>query len=421
MKGQADVFSPLGILPLDTALTALPMRNISLNTPFDGKVDELQLLTDSSGWVLNQSGSLYYFQDEAVTPVATPQELQVVDFHFLNREEGIVLGLPKQAEQEGALSSGGGALILAILLLLMALGRFHRNMQSSTRIWLAIIPCSLSLIACNDDWKQHVEKDSVSPFVTHISRLPMAIGSHYFGGNQAEDMYFALTEDGGKTWATYEATTNFPWTDVTAIGEVFVASNYAAPNHGDGDIWLFGQDTSHPILARNELEDPFHISTYRGISGLKHYPQDSLLIAFGSDKITAFPANEVNSTDGNILIYRTNIQAPFQIVDIPGKVVASALARTETGDFWVVTESAELWHYNQIGWEVVTFPDAIQPVDVEYHPRSGRVYMATKDGKLYSSSEGVSWSQVEMQEQVQSLGIFQEHLVAVSEDGAMIL
>ena len=109
-------------------------------------------------------------------------------------------------------------------------------------------------------------------------------------------------------------------------------SSQKIPYHGDGDVYIFGNDSSFSKkLAKNTFKNPLSIYINRGVKGFFVDPTDSFLCVFGSDTEPNFPKNQISSTPGNITILSTAIKPTFQVIDTPGKIMVCSLIPVTIG------------------------------------------------------------------------------------------
>jgi len=107
----------------------------------------------------------------------------------------------------------------------------------------------------------------------------------------------SITKDGGKTWDTHEIGTNFHLTSITAIGKNYFVGSFAnfntsrnIPYHGDGDVYIFGNDTTLcPKLKNNtNLNAPYIFDVQWGVNGFHHDTKNKILYIFGSETAVQF-------------------------------------------------------------------------------------------------------------------------------------
>jgi hypothetical protein len=81
---------------------------------------DFQFLTDSSGFVLTQTGQLYRFTGPQTALVVTPAAFTVSHFHFLDQTQGAVIGTARPLPlQKSALSTMGLPVLVFLLLWLV--------------------------------------------------------------------------------------------------------------------------------------------------------------------------------------------------------------------------------------------------------------------------------------------------------------
>lgn len=305
---------------------------------------DFQFLTDSSGYVLTQSGQLYRFIGQHTTRVETPPEFPISHFHFRDQTHGTLVGTTSAA----ALPLQKGAMGLAAipLLLLLWLGWKGRRTIATRRLasgLSGLLLVSGLLLSCGSAWQQYRRADPTSPHATLLTHSPLvSLSFHTYFANKGQRAFIALTQDQGSSWATHAIPTNFFPTALTALGGNFLVGTYARqeagpiPLHGDGDLWIYGTEaTRTPQLATNSNQRPYGIRLSRGVTGLLASAPDSALYIFGSDRMPTVPSSVMSATLGNIYVLPTSFQAPSKLVDTPDTVDVQSLSRSGTGELWV--------------------------------------------------------------------------------------
>jgi hypothetical protein len=80
---------------------------------------DFQFLTDSSGFVLMQTGQLYRFAGQETKLVETPGTFTISHFHFLDQTHGAIIGNARPLAaplQKSALGAAGLPLLLMLWL-----------------------------------------------------------------------------------------------------------------------------------------------------------------------------------------------------------------------------------------------------------------------------------------------------------------
>jgi hypothetical protein len=390
-------------------------------------IRDFQFLTDSSGLALDGNGQLYQFVGNKTTLVATPPNFTISHLHFVNPEYGAIVGnardgLPTPAQ--GGLGSAGVGLTL--LLLVLSLGKLQRNrLQLSARVLtlgLASV-VGAGMVSCSTAWQAYRQADPESPSITRITRTRLGPGNyHYYLPNKKQTAFIAITRNHGQTWETHQIPTSFYTTALTAIGTNFLVGTYAnaeegqVPVHGDGDLWLYGTDTTYTkALTHNTPQHPYTISVSRGINGLVYSAADSLLLIFGSDRMPTFPADELSATDGNIYSLSASLRPPSQLLDTPDTVAVHSLARSQSGELWATLENRkprvahgrlfyvplptkELLRLRQGRWQPVAIEGYSSFEQVAFLPGTHKGYLLTATGEVLTSpNDGTSWQRTDLQ------------------------
>ena len=307
-------------------------------------LQDFQFLTDSSGYVLTQTGQLYHFVGQRATLVETPSQFTISHFYFRDQTHGAVVGIAPAAAppiQKGAV--GAAAIPLLLLLWLAWKGRRQLATRRLTSSLGLLLLASGLLLSCSSAWQRYRTPDPTSPHATLLTHAPLApLSFHRYFANKNQQSFIALTQNQGNSWATHQIPTNFYPTALAAVGRNFLVGTYArqqagpVPLHGDGDLWIYGTDSARtPQLATNSSEHPHGIRLSRGVTGLVVSAQDSALYIFGSDRMPTLPSSVMSATAGNIYVLPTSLQPPTKLVDTPDTVDVHSLSQALTGEIWV--------------------------------------------------------------------------------------
>ncbi|MGI4759961.1 MAG: hypothetical protein ACRYF0_04605 [Janthinobacterium lividum] len=308
-------------------------------------IRDFQFLTDSSGLALDEDGQLYQFVGDKTTLVATPASFRISHLHFLTPEYGAVVGNAVDGQPtpaQGSLGSWGSLLTLGLLLLALRRKRPRRSLA----LGLASL-AGAGIFSCSTAWQAYRQADPDSPVTTFITRTRLAPGNyHYYLPNKNQTAFIAITHNHGLVWETHQIPTNFYTTALTAIGQNFLVGTHANAEegplalHGDGDIWLYGTDTTFTkALAHNMPQHPYRLSVSRGINGFAYSADTSQLLVFGTDRMPTLPANELSATAGNIYALPASLQPPAKLVEVPDTVAVHSLAQAGTGELWATLEN----------------------------------------------------------------------------------
>jgi hypothetical protein len=235
-------------------------------------IQDFQFLTDSSGYILTQTGQLYRFTGQRTALVATPSEFTISHFHFRDQNHGALVGISRVAElpvQKGAM----GAAFIPLVLLLWLIGKGYRQGIIRLASCLAgLLLTSGLLLSCSSAWQRYRTADPSSPHGHVLTHTPLIrAGFHKYFSNKGQKSFISLTTNQGSSWETNSLPTNFFPTALAAVGRNFVVGTYArqeagtVPLHADGDLWLYGSDARRaPQLAANSTQHPYCIKLSRG-------------------------------------------------------------------------------------------------------------------------------------------------------------
>ncbi len=379
---------------------------------------DFQFLTDSSGYVLTQTGQLYRFNGQRTTRVETPSEFTVSHFYFRDQTHGALVGIG-QADAKPLQKEAVGAAVLPLLLLLWLAwkGRRPLAVRRLTSGLGVLLLASGVLLSCRSAWQQYRTADPASPHATVLTHTPLGLLSfHRYFANKGQQAFVALTPNQGSTWDTHPIPTNFYPTALAAVGGNFVVGTYARqeagpiPLHGDGDLWIYGTEaTRTPQLATNSRLHPYGIRLSRGVTGMKLSALDSTLYIFGSDRMPTLPSSVMSATAGNIYVLPASLQPPTKLVDTPDTVDVQSLSQAGTGELWVTMAGRKphLSHGN-LGyvalptkrllrltagqWHPVFAPPFTSFEQVEFLPGTAMGYLLTETGEvLETHTNGEAW------------------------------
>jgi len=308
-------------------------------------IRDFQFLTDSSGLAVDGDGRLYQFVGNKTTPVITPAGFSISHLHFITPEYGAIVGNALDGQPTPAQGSLGGWTILFTLGLLL-LSRWRKRRLPGVALGLVAL-AGAGMFACSSGWQAYRRADPTSPSSTLITRTRLGPGNyHYYLPNKKQTAFIAITRNHGLTWNTQQIPTSFYTTALTAIGQNFLVGTHANAEegrlalHGDGDIWFYGTDpTFTKALAGNTPQHPYRLSMSRGINGFAFAAADSLLLAFGTDRMPTLPANELSATAGNIYALPTTLAPRASLLDTPDTVAVHSLAQAGTGELWATLEN----------------------------------------------------------------------------------
>jgi hypothetical protein len=396
-------------------------------------IQDFQFLTDSSGYILTQTGQLYRFTGPHTALVATPSEFTISHFYFRDQNHGALVGISRVAEppvQKGAI----GAAFLSLLLLLWLLRKGPR--QGLIRLVSCLgglLLASGLLLSCSSAWQRYRTPDPTSPHATVLTHTPLMRATfHQYFANKGQKSFLALTDNQGSSWKTYSLPTNFFPTALAAVGRNFVVGTYArqeagaVPLHGDGDLWLYGSDaTRAPQLATNSTQHPYCIKLSRGVTGLLVSAADSALYVFGSDRMPTLPSTVMSATAGNIYVLPSSLQAPTRLLDTPDTVDVQSLSLAQTGELWVTMAGRKphlshgnLGYFTAGQWQPVVTPAFTSFDQIAFVPGTPTGYLLAATGevletrtngekwyplarqavhKLHPSPQGITWLQGENQ------------------------
>ena len=393
-------------------------------THLSSPIQDFQFLTDSSGFVLTNTGKLYRFMGQQTTLVETPAIFTITHFHFIDQTHGALVGSaqvvkPSLPAQKGSVGSAG----LLLLLLLWLVRRGHRRGQFTGPLLGCAGFMLLSgglMVSCSPVWQRYRISDPSSPYTTLISR-PQLRGpsNHTYFANKGLTSFIALTQNQGDSWETHQIPSNFYVTALTAVGHNFFVGTYAneragaIPLHGDGDIWIYGHDsTLTRKLGTNSAQRPYSLGVSRGIKGFFISGRDSALFAFGSDRMPTLPNTEMSATAGNIYVARTTLQPNFKLIDVPDTVDVHSLSQSGTGELWVTLANQKSHlHKGRLGyvalpykkllrfhagrWMMPQVPDFTSFNQVEFVPGTARGYALTETREVLETSDnGETWQRL---------------------------
>ena len=316
-------------------------------------IKEFQPLTQKSGILLTEQGELYNYHEKHVDKINTPSEFNITGFYFRDIHHGIIIGETGQLEkniQKGSLFTDFGIPLFLIICVYWFSKKFHQ--LGLKRFYLIVFLLSLGSIipiSCGNKWLSYKVIDESRPFITNITKAPSLLSyTHIYTGNKGLKTFVSITNDGGKSWETHETKTNFHLTSVTAIGKNYFVGSFAnfntskeIPYHGDGDIFIYGTDTSYCSLLEGNTDktSPFSLNIQRGVNGFHSDLKNEILYIFGSETEPQFPKDEVSTTAGNISQISMDLQSDYKIIDTPNKVNITSLSLNKQSDMWVTLDN----------------------------------------------------------------------------------
>lgn len=378
-------------------------------------IRDFQFLTDSSGIILDENGSLYSFMKNEIELIETPKNFKVTHSHFINENYGAIVGSPssfKEEIQTGFVGNYGCILFLLLFPFLFSRKLIKMSKRFGVNLVLGFMVVS-GVFSCSNDWQMYKYQDPSSVFLTNITSKQLHQASfHHYPVNKTQTSFISITKNGGKDWTSHQIPTNFYPTALISVGQNFFVSTCAnekegeIPIHGDGDIYIYGNDTIfNEQLKNNNFEKPYSISVGRGIKGLRYYPNDSLLFAFGTERMPAWPKDEVSTTDGNIFQMHANLKPTFKIIDVPDSVAVQSLSRSDNGDLWVTLENRKLHKvdrkviyfplehkrlllFKNGDWKDVSIQNTKSFTEIEFIPGTDRGYLIAESMAFFETKNG---------------------------------
>ncbi|RZL12760.1 MAG: hypothetical protein EOO62_10185 [Hymenobacter sp.] len=381
-------------------------------------IQDFQFLTDSSGFVLDNTGHLHRFVGNTSEPVATPAGFAISHFHFITPSYGAIVGNARPTAPAPQKSSFESGWVVALLLVLLAIRQRRRAWRASA--WMAIALAGATW-ACSPAWHAYRRPDASSAATTLLARTSLGPGGyHYYLPNKQQKAFIAITRNQGQEWDTHPVPTSFYTSALTAVGNNFLVGTYAneqegpLPLHGDGDIWLYGTDPTYTKqLAFNTPQHPFSLRVHRGIVGFAQ-AADSLLLVFGSDRMPTFPADELSATPGNIYVLPFALGPHAKLIDVPDTVDVRSLAASATGELWATLAGRKphlaqgklyylpltakrLLHFSRGQWQAVALPEANSFEQVAFVAGTHVGYLLAETGVLLETrNDGHDWHQTEL-------------------------
>jgi len=407
-------------------------------------IRDFQFLTDSSGLALDSDGQLYQFVGNKTTLVATPAGFGISHLHFISPEYGAIVGNALDGQPTPAQGSfGGWGSLLTLGLLVFSLRR--KRALRSLALGLASL-ASVGLVACSTAWQAYRQADLDSPATTLITRTRLEPGNyHYYLPNKKQTAFIAITRNHGLSWETHQIPTSFYTTALTAIGQNFLVGTHANAEegplalHGDGDIWLYGTDTTFTkALAHNTPQHPYRLSTSRGINGFAFSNDGSQLLVFGTDRMPSFPANELSATPGNIYALPTSLRPPARLLEVPDTVAVHSLAQASSGELWATLENRKprvahgrlfyvplptraLLRLRHGRWQAAPVTGFNSFEQIVFLPGTPRGYLLTATGEvLASQNNGDTWQQRDFSN-IRQLRPFGSALALLRQDNQLLL
>ncbi|RZL14856.1 MAG: hypothetical protein EOO62_04380 [Hymenobacter sp.] len=383
---------------------------------------DFQFLTDSSGFVLTQTGQLYRFTGQQTALVVTPSAFTVSHFHFLDQTHGAVIG----AVRPGPLplhKSAFSAASWPVLVLLWLIWRTSRHTPRTRQLLLSLSVLLLGgswLLACSPAWQRYRTADPTSPHASYLIAPPLHRKNfHSYLANKGQATFIARTQDQGRSWDTQPIPTNFFLTALTALGQNYLVGTYAneqggtIPLHGDGDVYIYGTDASlTKELAANSPQHPYGLSLSRGVKGFFTSVRDSTLFIFGSDRMPSFPSTAASATAGNIYALPMTLQPKVRLLDAPDTVDVLSLAQSGTGELWVTLAdrkphlshgtldyvalpTKKLLRFTKGRWQAGPLAPEISCQQVAFVAGTARGYVLTAQGDVWEThTNGEAWQRL---------------------------
>lgn len=382
-------------------------------------IHDFQFLTDSSGYVLTQAGQLYRFAGQKTQLIKTPDTFVISHFYFLDQTHGAVIGNARPLPAPLKKSAVGAAGLPLLVVLYLVWRRCQR--KASARQLLTYAGCLLLggglAFSCSPAWQRYRAPDPTSRYANFLTYPPLHRKNfHSYLANKGQTSFIARTQDQGLTWETQQVPTNFYLTALTALGRNFLVGTYAneqagaIPLHGDGDVWIYGTDTTlTKELATNSPQHPYGLSTSRGIRGFFISPRDSTLFIFGSDRMPTLPSTAASATAGNIYALPTTLRPNVRLVDVPDTVDVLSLSQSGTGELWVTMANQKpylshgnlgyvalptkkLLRFTAGRWQAAPITAATSFKQVAFLPKTATGYVLTEQGEvLETRNNGEAW------------------------------
>ena len=382
---------------------------------------DFQFLTDSSGFVLTQTGQLYRFVGQKTELVETPGTFTISHFHFLDQTHGAIIGnaRPRAAPlQKSALGAAG----LPLLVLLYMVWRSYRRTRNARQLLTVAGYLLLGgglVFSCSPAWLRYRTSDPTSPHASFLTYPPLHQKNfHSYVANKGQTSFIARMHNQGRTWETQQVPTNFYLTALTAIGHNFLVGTYAneqagaIPLHGDGDVYIYGTDSIlTKELAANSLQHPYGLSISRGIKGFFISSRDSTLFIFGSDRMPSLPSTAASATPGNIYALSTTLRPNVRLIDVPDTVDVLSLSQSGTGELWVTLAdrkphlshgnlgyvalpTKKLLRFTAGRWQAGPYP-ATSFQQIAFIPETSVGYALTEQGDIFETrTNGDEWQQL---------------------------
>jgi hypothetical protein len=383
---------------------------------------DFQFLTDSSGFVLTQTGQLYRFTGQQAALVVTPTAFTISHFYFLDQTHGAVIGAarPVPPPLQKSMVSALGLPLLVVLWLVWYLGRRAKRVRPLLLGMGSLLLGGSWLLACSPAWQRARTADPTSVHASYLSAPPLHRKNyHSYLANKGQTTFIARTQDQGRSWDTQPIPTNFFLTALTALGQNYLVGTYAneqagpIPLHGDGDVYIYGTDARlTKELATNSPQHPYGLSVSRGVKGFFTSLRDSTLFIFGSDRMPSFPSTAASATAGNIYALPLTLQPKVRLIDAPDTVDVLSLAQSGTGELWVTLAdrkphlrhgtlgyvalpTKKLLRFRNGRWQASPLAPAISCQQVAFVAATARGYVLTAQGEVFeTSTNGDTWQRL---------------------------
>ncbi|MBB6611204.1 hypothetical protein H7F15_09160 [Pontibacter sp. Tf4] len=382
------------------------------------QIQDFQFITDSSGVLLDDKGQLYKFKGGETELIKTPENFHISHFHFINENQGAIVGssvVPEHTPKEGTLGSYS-LLLLPILLLLWLGTKALRTGKTTIASAVLLFIVSGLVISCSGNWQSYKSPDPGSRFSTIITSNQLRRATfHAYPVNKENKSFISITHNQGQNWTTHQLPTHFYPTAIAAVGNNFIVGTYAnqtegnIPLHADGDLYFYGNDSTYnKRFASNNTTNPYTIAVNRGVNGIRYFEEDSVLFVFGSERMPTFPKNEVSSTNGNIYQIHTSLLPDYKIIDVPDTVFVTSLSISKNG-LWVTLDnkttsitdgkqvyikldSKKLLHFRNGTWADISIKNLTSFRQVEFIRGTARGYVLSEDGEVFETlNNGTDW------------------------------
>lgn len=381
-------------------------------------IQKVQFLTDTTGYLLDNNGELSSFVGNKTELINTPENINISNFHFITESQGAIIGHSTKKIQEASMFEISAILIVSLLIfaIIRKVSKKFYPKKFLSISFFAFLLISFT-VSCNNDWKEFVEQDPNSSFTTIIKKVLLGNGFHNFGGNTGQKSFFSKTTNAGIDWSSQELPTNFDLTSIISIGKNYFVGSFADKDHSDGDLWIFGNDSTYcKLLARNKNNDPYFFSANRGINGLKYYKKDSTLIIYGGEVISKFPKNQNSATEGNITELKADIFSDYRIIDVPENVVVNSYAKMNNRNVYITLENDKLLQTDGKKWNEITINNQTEFKQVEFIPETEIGYTLSVEGIVYKTiNNGNDWNRIDISG-IEKMELFESTIIFIKKN-----